>query len=132
MNNISGWIKGLITIIIFSSFAEQLLPSGEIKKYVRFAAGLITIVLIIKPVFQIEMSALPDFEAIGQGEYHAYDYKDIYVQKLEGRVKSALGLTNVKIIVNPENPGEILYVRASEKKEEIARYLGLPSNRVGD
>lgn len=132
MGNISVWLKGLIAVIIFFGFAEQLLPSGEIKKYVRFAAGLITIVMVIKPFFQMEMPAFPDFEAVGQGEYQAYDYTGIYVQRLEERVKRDLGLENVKIMVNPENPGEILYVKASEKKEEIARYLGLPSDRVGD
>lgn len=132
MDSISLWIKGLITVVVLSGFTEQLLPAGNMKKYVRFASGLIIIILVIKPVFGVKKLEIPDIRSIGQAEYSVYDMHDIYVKRLEENVRRNVGVTNVKIIVNPEKLGEIVYVRASGKKEEIAKYLGVAPDKVGD
>lgn len=132
MDYISGWARGLITIVIMSSFIELILPRGDIKKYVRFASGLIIIVLIVKPLFNIKNIEIPKLEPLQQEEYVAVSIHDIYVEKLEKNVEKALGIANVKITVNPENLAEVIYVSSKTKKEEIASYLGLPLDRVGD
>lgn len=131
MSGITPWIKGIITIIVFSSFAEHMLPGGGIKKYVRFAFGLIIIALIIKPILGIKNldigNIMPD-----EGQVYAeLDYKDIYVRQLEQRVKNAVGVDKIKIITNPENPSEVVYVIATEKRAEIAKYLEIPLDKVG-
>ncbi|MCK9478333.1 MAG: stage III sporulation protein AF [Firmicutes bacterium] len=132
MSGITLWVKGIIAIIIFSSFAEHLLPGGEIKKYVRFAVGLIVIALMVKPLLGAKTLEIPNIAPGGQHDYAVFDYKDIYVQRLEQQVKNAIGVEKIKIIVNPENPVEIIYVVAAEKKEKIANYLEIPSDKVGD
>lgn len=132
MEYISSWTKGLITIVVLSSFIELLMPKGDIKKYVRFASGLIIILMIIKPLIDIKSISLPKLESFNQEEYTANSVQEVYVERLEKNVEQALEIDKVEITVNPKRLTEILYVKSKVKKAEIARYLGLPPDKVGD
>ncbi len=132
MEYISGYAKGLVAVVIFSSFIELLLPKGDIKKYVSFASGLIIILMAITPLLDIKSIELPKIEYAKQGTYKTADISKTYEQRLENKARQALGISDVKITVNPKNPSEILYASSKQKKQELAQFLGIPMSRVGD
>lgn len=53
MDRIFDWIKSFIYFGLFLTILMQLLPDVKYKKYVRFFAGMIFIVLVMGPVFRI-------------------------------------------------------------------------------
>lgn len=53
INFLRDWVTNIICVIIFISFLEILLPNNTIRKYVRVAAGLLIIVVILTPFVQL-------------------------------------------------------------------------------
>ena len=129
---LSKWARGIISVVILSGFLELLLPGDSIKKYVRLAVGLVTIVFIVTPLAQIKNVEIPDVLETSYVQYQAAGIHDTYVRRLEKRVEEVLGVENVEITVNPEDITQIIYVKSSEKHKEIAQLLGLTMDKVGD
>jgi stage III sporulation protein AF len=50
VENIKEWITGIITMTIFISLIEIILPSGKMKKYVSLFTGFILIGTILNPI----------------------------------------------------------------------------------
>jgi stage III sporulation protein AF len=50
MNIFKNWIISIVTIIIFSSLADILLPKGNLKKLAKLVIGLVVIIIILNPI----------------------------------------------------------------------------------
>lgn len=48
-----NWIVNVCSVVIFITAAEMLLPKNNIKKYSRFAFGLILISVLISPILRL-------------------------------------------------------------------------------
>lgn len=84
MSDILGWIRRMISLLIFLTLLLQILPNGNYRKYVKFFAGLIFVVTLLGPAVSlftgenweklvlevVEESGtetkLPDFEGISE------------------------------------------------------------------
>lgn len=53
MDRIFEWIRSFIYFGLFLTILMQLLPDRKYKKYVRFFAGMIFLVLVLGPVFSL-------------------------------------------------------------------------------
>ena len=53
MDRIWDWIRTLLYFGLFLTILMQLLPHGKYKKYVRFFAGMIFLILVLGPVFEL-------------------------------------------------------------------------------
>ncbi len=132
MEAFSGYARGLISIVVISAFLELLVPKGGIKKFVSFASGVIIVVMTVQPLLHIDRIDLPSFDTAASVSYSGVSVAEAFEKRLAANVEQALGVTGVKITVSADDPGEILYVKAAQKKAEIAEYLGIPINKVGD
>lgn len=47
-----GWINTIVVTIIFSAFVEMLMPSNNMKKYIKLVLGLLIMAVILEPVLQ--------------------------------------------------------------------------------
>lgn len=47
---IVAYIKAIASFLIFYAFVELILPSTSFKKYIRVVLGLMTIVIVLKPI----------------------------------------------------------------------------------
>jgi stage III sporulation protein AF len=47
------WVTSIVVVILFLALVDMIMPSGSLKKYARLATGLIVIIVIIKPIFNI-------------------------------------------------------------------------------
>lgn len=56
-----GWMKSLIVYLVLAAAVVNLSPSGNYKKYIKFFAGIVAIILLMKPisyVFEFDESKL--------------------------------------------------------------------------
>jgi len=134
MDYLSVWIKGLITIVVLWSFVELLLPSADMKKYVRFAVGIIIMLTIIKPILNIKEIKIDDVNFPKQIEYSAKGTNEqvevVYKNKLENEVLSKFNLSYVKIYINNEKQITKVELEDISQKGEIARHLGITPNTI--
>ncbi len=52
MAELLGWVKNLAVYLFFSELLFQLLPHKRYRKYLRFFAGLILVLLVASPLLQ--------------------------------------------------------------------------------
>lgn len=50
ISSMRNWIISIVTIIIFSTLADILLPKGNLKKLSKLVIGLIVIIVILNPL----------------------------------------------------------------------------------
>lgn len=50
MSAIKDWIMKLAGVMVLCSVCEIVMPSGEMKKYIRFVVGLVTVLVVTSPV----------------------------------------------------------------------------------
>ena len=134
MEQLTLWIKGLITIVVIWSFVELLLPSADMRKYVRFAVGIIIMLTIIKPILSIKEIKIDDINFPKQIEYTEKGTSEqigiIYKNKLENEVLSRFNIAYVKIYI--DNNMKITKVELDDisKKEQIAGHLGITTDKI--
>jgi stage III sporulation protein AF len=105
---IKEWVRNIFMIVVAISFVEIILPSGSMKKYLRFIFATIMLAVIISPLAEIlleerEVSVFQPgaFSAAGQAaeadltdRYMSYniDMTGIYKNKVEEKVKDVLAV----------------------------------------
>jgi stage III sporulation protein AF len=50
---LSGWLKSIILIILLAAFADLLLPSQKMQRYVKTVLSLFILLTLITPVFEL-------------------------------------------------------------------------------
>lgn len=118
MSFLYEYIKGIAVFLIFSAFAEIIVPNGKYRGYVRFVIGFILMVIILKPTFEIfgegGFNFQNRFETIGndferaviENEEKFYDDKQKeairkkFVQNLEEQSKKIL--KNICVVFESE------------------------------
>lgn len=53
MEVIKNWVVTIMSVIIFITFVEIIIPSGKSKKYINVVVGLLIIVVILNPLLHI-------------------------------------------------------------------------------
>lgn len=53
MTLISEWITNIVVFILFATVLDMLIPSSSLGKYVKFVIGLLLLILLISPLFEI-------------------------------------------------------------------------------
>lgn len=52
LEGLYGWINTIVVTIIFAAFVEMLMPSNNMKKYIKLVLGLLIMAVILEPVLQ--------------------------------------------------------------------------------
>lgn len=53
MNLLSSWAQKLVYLAIFATIIELLLPNGEIRRYIKMVMGLVFVLAILSPLFNL-------------------------------------------------------------------------------
>ncbi|MDW2797161.1 stage III sporulation protein AF [Clostridium boliviensis] len=67
MEQLYQWIRNITYYLIFITVAENLLPNKKYEKYIKFFAGMVLILLVLKPVtggLRLDDKLAYSFEAI--------------------------------------------------------------------
>lgn len=60
MGFLNGWITNIILFILLAIIIDLLLPNSSMQKYVKLVVGLLLIVIVITPLFQIFSTDIDD------------------------------------------------------------------------
>ncbi|MFO7154647.1 MAG: stage III sporulation protein AF, partial [Caldicoprobacter oshimai] len=84
--SIGRWIINLAVISMLGVAVDLLLPSGSMKKYVRFLIGITILTAMLKPIFQA-FGQLPNLERYTAQAFATMDFADVsyQVKWLEGQ-----------------------------------------------
>ncbi|MCX7903954.1 MAG: stage III sporulation protein AF [Caloramator sp.] len=125
---LSSWVKMILSIYIFATLVEIVLPTNKFKKYVRFVLGFIILITIIMPIFKflgnnvnVENTVASYYEkySIDNGnktnlnEYNKqliFEFKNNLVKRIEEDIKNKLNLEYiVKEIKIDENMSSLSF-----------------------
>jgi stage III sporulation protein AF len=84
--SIGRWIINLAVISMLGVAVDLLLPSGSMKRYVRFLIGIIILTAMLRPIFQA-FGQLPNLERYTAQAFATMDFADVsyQVKWLEGQ-----------------------------------------------
>ena len=60
METLKGIVVNLVTVLIFISAIELIMPSNKMKKYIKFILGLILITVILNPILKLTSNGEKD------------------------------------------------------------------------
>lgn len=78
------WLKNLTTYTLLMSLIIQLIPNETYQKYIRFFCGMVLIVLLITPLFQM-FGLKGEFEEL----YQSKEYEQM-IRELEEAERVAI------------------------------------------
>lgn len=76
MDTILNWVKPIIYFSIFITVMLQLLPGEKYTKYIRFFAGLLMIVLVMRPVLNL----------FGEGDFSEKIFNESFYQEQSAEI----------------------------------------------
>jgi len=102
MQEISIWGMSIVGAVAFAAFAEMLMPSGDIKKYVSLVLGIILVLIMIKPLIKLKDIAVrgANLPAVnvqvasldtGQDDLIIRSYQKQLEYTVESRILAAVG-----------------------------------------
>ncbi len=50
---LSGWLKQIVILVMIAAFIDLLLPNNAMERYVKLVMGLLIILAILSPIFQL-------------------------------------------------------------------------------
>ncbi|PTX53920.1 stage III sporulation protein AF [Melghirimyces profundicolus] len=53
MELLSGWLKQIVILVLVATFIDLLLPNNSMERYVKLVMGLLIIMAILSPLFQL-------------------------------------------------------------------------------
>ena len=59
MQFLRQWLLSIVSCALLVSFCEQLMPTGTLRKLVRFTGGLLLLLSILQPVTRLDLDVLP-------------------------------------------------------------------------
>ncbi len=140
MNQIINWANSLITVIIFASVAELILPENSFRKYLRLAVGIIVIIMIATPLLGIKPSdVIPptiDLDSLSYNGDNLNMYKQVgsvFSERLSHALNKTYGFSKSKVYVNEETLAiERIEVwgGTNEALRKVEAELQLPSENV--
>lgn len=108
LDSLFGWINTVVVTIIFAAFVEMLIPSNNMKKYIRLVMGLLIMAVILEPIlsylkkdyslsgYSFKYENLMDSSLIKEAS-KSYSQKQqdsvtkLYKQNLEAKMKDGIG-----------------------------------------
>lgn len=84
--SIGGWILNLAVMSILGAAVDLLLPSGSMKKYVRFLIGIAILAAMLQPIFKA-FDQLPNLEKYTAQAFATMDFANMsyQIKWLEGQ-----------------------------------------------
>lgn len=132
---LKNWITSIVVAVIFMALLDMILPSNSLKKYAKLVLGLIIIIIIITPVFNVlsknvnieakVSSYIKEFDAdssVGKQNTNNYINKDtikVFKENLKSRIEEAISAKCEKsykveelLIVEDQSASDFLDVKA--------------------
>lgn len=135
LQSFSAYIKIIAVFIIFSAFAQGLLPDNNFKKYIKLVFSLLMLATIINPVYKLLLSDNRDIlDLINEKTEVLAAYntnvtyedtlkQDIFTGELENDIKNrieAMGYGVLDVKAETTDEGEVLSISLSLTEGETS------------
>lgn len=143
----SAYIKTIVVFLIFSVFAEIIIPDSHFRKYIGLILGFLMIVTLLSPILKLVNGFDPETllwaekntttslersfdKELLEGQKENQMVTEIYKEELQDRMKknleeNGISVSSVKVEVeeraDSENYGEIINIKASFTQETQKR-----------
>ncbi|KRQ86838.1 Stage III sporulation protein AF [Caloramator mitchellensis] len=126
INFISSWVKLIVSVYIFITLVEIILPSNSLKRYAKFVLGLIVLITILIPVFnmfgkEIDISnSINKYISYYEGSTESIKIEDNYNKEIINQFKMNLknNLEN-EIDQNFNNKYDVLLIQVNENMKSV-------------
>lgn len=118
METFSGWIREIVSLLIFVVFLELLIPRSSMERLIRVVVGLLILVTILKPVVlwihdfhPMEMTLGDNVKTAAVTELDPMRFlQAAYEQGLAHKIKAYLlekgyGESDVAVVMSADNEG---------------------------
>lgn len=135
---IKSYISAIAVTVIFSAFAESLMPETEMKKHISLVVGIIILIVISKPVLSIpvfnenildfaESASIASVEISERlNNTQSDEIRSVFIEKLDNNIeKDIYNKFSVKCNVNiafKNQDIEYVYVETAEN-EGIRKHI---------
>ncbi|WP_291578992.1 stage III sporulation protein AF [Clostridium sp. UBA6640] len=75
INSLNQWIINICTAVFFITAVQMILPDNKLKKYCKFALGLILVVIILNPIVKLLDSKADIHREIEDSAAYIFDQK---------------------------------------------------------
>lgn len=123
---VSSWVKLVLSIYIFVTLVEMILPQNSFKKYAKFVLGLIVLMTILMPVFNMirnEMdvdSTVNKYLSYYNGSTESSKVEEVYNQQIINQFKKNLKESLEKEIdLNFENKYDVSFIKINENIKSV-------------
>ena len=115
------YLLRLITAALLVSVAAAITPEGRVKRVVRFAGGLLLAIVLLRPVGEIDMTAMSQAIARVQMEYNE---NATGIRSASSQVQSAIisQQTEAYILSKAESMGLALQVQVETQTDGVYPY----------
>lgn len=106
MEAITGWLLGVVGIVLIGTLVDLILPDGEMQKYIKAIFSIVIVFVMISPIVNIDLNKI-DFNkfiyndsSVTINEKYLKNYNNIYKESLEKTCEMALknsGFSGVKV-----------------------------------
>ncbi|WP_408954657.1 stage III sporulation protein AF [Natroniella sp. ANB-PHB2] len=136
MDQLREWVKNIVLVILFSNFIQMLVPSGQMKSFVKVIIGFFIILVVLNPIlslarypqqilnldlFSIQKPSFDEVLEYGESLKREQDneIRDEYEQRLGKQIESFIEFnfqieSTVKLSLDQENELEKIKIRAQK------------------
>ncbi|MBE4910455.1 stage III sporulation protein AF [Bacillus luteolus] len=122
MEFLADWITNIILFILLATVVEMLLPNSSMQKYVKMVVGLLLIVIILTPLFQL---LTQDFEQTFASLRVSPQNNEKNIENLIEIKKKEIQASNRAYILE-----EMAVQMKTEVEEEMVQEYGLTVEKV--
>ncbi|QOR65430.1 stage III sporulation protein AF [Cytobacillus suaedae] len=122
MEFLANWITNIILFILLATIVEMLLPNSSMQKYVKMVVGLLLIVIILTPLFQL---LTQDFEQTFASLRVSPQNEEKNIENLIEIKKKEIQASNRAYILE-----EMAVQMKTEVEEEMVQEYGLTVEKV--
>lgn len=122
MEFLADWITNIILFILLATVIEMLLPNSSMQKYVKMVVGLLLIVIILTPLFQL---LTQDFEQTFASLRVSPQNNEKNIENLIEIKKKEIQASNRAYILE-----EMAVQMKTEVEEEMVQEYGLTVEKV--
>lgn len=119
---LADWITNIILFILLATVIEMLLPNSSMQKYVKMVVGLLLIVIILTPLFQL---LTQDFEQTFASLRVSPQNEEKNIENLIEIKKKEIQASNRAYILE-----EMAVQMKTEVEEEMVQEYGLTVEKV--
>ncbi len=124
MDNVSVFVKTIISITFMWCIAESVIPDNSMQKYSSFIYGLVIISLTVSVFAKLDYNSFFIHSNNVETAQYADDYlKTIYEDKINNALSEKFGDNSIRVELTDEYKIKNIHCKNKKTYDDVMRYL---------